>query len=305
MPYTLLLAAACFAAMYATTSRQEQTPGTAGEPPLSLRLWMGDAPGALGTNDADIPTLTSYSPFPDKRNGAAVIVCPGGGYGMLADHEGRPVAEWLTTLGVTGFVLKYRLAPRYHHPSMMLDAARAIRTVRAHAREWGLDPRRIGILGFSAGGHLASTASTHFDDGDPKADDPVERVSSRPDLSILIYPVITMAGPFMHEGSRHNLIGYRPPKTLTDLLSNEKQVTHQTPPAFLVHTTEDKVVPLENSLLYAMACHQEDVPVELHLYDHGPHGFGMGGDDPALSGWPALCAQWLDHRGFLKENKKH
>ncbi|HLV82021.1 MAG TPA: alpha/beta hydrolase [Chthonomonadaceae bacterium] len=264
-----------------------------------VRLWPGEAPGAQGAEDADIPTLTVYNPPDDKKNGAAVIVCPGGGYGFLAPHEGAPVAKWLNTLGVTGFVLKYRLGPRYHHPAMLQDAARAIRTVRAHAKEWGLDPDRIGILGFSAGGHLASTAATHFDAGDPQAGDPVERVSSRPDLAILIYPVITMTGPYAHAGSRHNLLGRDPSPNNIALLSNEKQVTAKTPPAFLVHGADDAGVPCENSLLFALAMRQAGVPVELHLFEHGPHGFGLGGDDPVLREWPALCAHWLSHRGFL------
>jgi len=271
----------------------------------TIRLWQGDAPGAKGTDDADIPTLTVYNPPAEKRNGSAVIVCPGGGYGVLAPHEGAPVAEWLNTLGVTGFVLKYRLGPRYHHPIMLQDADRAIRTVRAHAGEWGLDPRRIGILGFSAGGHLASTAATHFDDGDPNASDPIDRVSSRPDVAILIYPVITMTDPYTHAGSRHNLLGDDPPPALIELLSNEKQVTARTPPAFLVHGADDEGVPCENSLLFALAMHKACVPVELHIYEHGPHGFGLGGGDPILSGWPALCAHWLRHRGFILSERTH
>ena len=271
----------------------------------TIRLWSGDAPGAKGTEDADIPTLTVYSPPEDKRNGSAVIVCPGGGYTILAPHEGAPVAEWLNTMGVTGFVLKYRLGPRYHHPVMLEDAARASRTVRENAKEWGLDPDRIGILGFSAGGHLASTAATHFDDGDPNTADPIERVSSRPNLVILIYPVITMSGPFAHAGSRHNLIGDDPPQALIELLSNEKQVTARTPPAFLVHGADDDGVACENSLLFALAMRKAGVPVELHLYEHGPHGFGLGGDDPILSDWPTLCAHWLRLRGFIPSDKAH
>src|SRR5215204_5851378 len=192
-------------------------------------LWPQGAPGALGREPADVPTLTPYLAPKERATGAAVVVCPGGGYQHLADHEGRPVAEWLNSVGVTAFVLKYRLGPRYRHPSMLQDAGRAVRTVRARAAEWGLDPERVGVLGFSAGGHLASTAGTHFDAGRPDAADPVERVSSRPSVMILIYPVITMRER-THAGSRRNLLGEEPAPELVALLSNEEQVTKETPP---------------------------------------------------------------------------
>jgi acetyl esterase/lipase len=256
-------------------------------------------PGALGTADTDVPTITIYKPDAGKANGAAIVVCPGGGYGALADHEGAPVAQWLNTLGVTGFVLRYRLGPRYRHPVMGGDAARALRWVRTHAAEHALDPGRVGILGFSAGGHLASTAATHFDDGKPGDADPVEQHSSRPNVAILIYPVVTLAPPFAHEGSRRNLLGDNPPAELVRFLSNETQVTKETPPTFLLHTHDDAAVPAENSLLFALALRKAGVPVEMHLYEHGAHGFGLGGSDPVLSGWPALCAAWLKGRGFL------
>lgn len=285
----------------ATTARAQQTP--ANVPPTDartvLRLWKGDAPGAQGTADADIPTLTLFVPDPAKANGAAVVVCPGGGYHGLAAHEGKPVAEWLNTLGVTAFVLKYRLGPKYHHPVEMEDVNRAIRTVRARSAEWKLDPKRIGVLGFSAGGHLASTAVTHFDDGKPDADDPIERASSRPDFGVLIYPVITMTDPFAHHGSRTNLLGDSPSDELIELMSNEKQVTDKTPPCFLVHTATDKVVPFQNSLMFAEAMQKHRIPVELHVFDHGAHGFGLGGKDPILSEWPALCAKWMQSHGWL------
>lgn len=265
-----------------------------------LRLWQGDAPGAQGNADADIPTLTVFLPDPAKANGAAVVVCPGGGYHALAAHEGKPVARWLNTLGVTAFVLKYRLGPKYHHPIERGDVSRAIRTVRARAAEWKLDPKRIGVLGFSAGGHLASTAVTHFDDGKPDAEDPIERASSRPDFGVLIYPVITMTDPFTHHGSRTNLLGDSPSDELVDLMSNEKQVSDKTPPCFLVHTATDKVVPFQNSLMFAEAMQKHHVPVELHVFDHGAHGFGLGGKDPVLSEWPGLCAKWMESHGWLK-----
>lgn len=268
-------------------------------PNKTLPLWTGGAPGALGTEDRDVPAITVYAPPEGKANGAAVVVCPGGGYGGLAAHEGEPVARWLNTLGVTGFVLRYRLGPRYRHPVMMNDAARAIRLVRTRATEWKIDPGRVGILGFSAGGHLASTAATHFDDGMPGAPDPVEQHSSRPNVAVLIYPVITLAGAFAHEGSRRNLLGATPSDELVRSLSNDTQVTAQTPPTFLVHSNEDKGVPAENSLLFTLALRRAGVPVEMHLYERGAHGFGMGVGDPVLSGWPAQCAAWLRVRGFL------
>lgn len=266
-----------------------------------IRLWAGDAPGALGTSDADIPTLTVYLPQADMSNGASVVVCPGGGYGGLAAHEGKPVAQWLNHIGVTGLVLKYRLGPKYHHPVMMEDVNRAIRTVRVNAIQWKLDPHRIGVLGFSAGGHLASTAVTHFDDGKAEAEDPIDRISSRPDFGVLIYPVITIRGQYTHQGSRRNLLGDSPSEELIDLLSNETQVTEKTPPCFLVHSSTDEVVPFQNSLMFAEALQKHHVPVELHVFDHGPHGFGLGGKDAVLRQWPALCAAWMQHHGWLAE----
>lgn len=264
-----------------------------------IPLWLNGAPGAAGKEPNDIPTLTPFFPPKEKATGAAVIVCPGGGYSHLADHEGRPVAEWLNTLGVTAFVLKYRLGPRYHHPAPLLDAARAIRTVRARAAEWQLDPNRIGILGFSAGGHLASTIGTHFDSGKADAVDRIERVSSRPDLMILIYPVITMR-EFAHAGSKRMLLGENASEDLVKLLSNDEQVTNETPAAFLVHTADDPGVPVENSLRFAEALRKARVPVEIHVYEHGPHGFGLGAKDPILTTWPQRCAEWLRMHGFIK-----
>jgi acetyl esterase/lipase len=267
-------------------------------------LWPQGAPGALGHAPEDVPTLTPYPAPKEKATGAAVVVCPGGGYGHLSlEHEGRAVAEWLNSIGVTAFVLKYRLGPRYHHPAMLQDAARAVRTVRARAAEWGLDPARVGILGFSAGGHLASTAGTHFDSGRADAADPIERVSSRPDVMILIYPVITMREK-THAGSKKNLLGDNPTPELVALLSNEEQVTKETPPAFLVHTMTDAAVPVENTLMLVSALRRAGVPFELHLYERGPHGFGLGTArdgkpaDPVLSTWPAHCADWLRLHGF-------
>jgi acetyl esterase/lipase len=274
-----------------------------------LPLWPGGVPGAVGSEpERDIPTLTVYLAAPEKGTGSAVVVCPGGGYGMLADqHEGKEVAEWLNSLGVTAFVLKYRLGPRYHHPAMINDANRAIRTVRAGSAQWKLDPKRIAILGFSAGGHLASTAATHFDAGKLDAADPIERVSSRPDRAILVYPVVALATPFGHSGSLRNLLGENPSQEMVESLSNERQVTKDTPPTFLAHTDADKGVPAENSILFALALRKAGVPVELHLFERGQHGLGLGkgakqfkiAGDPAFQEWPKLCAIWMKNQGFL------
>ncbi len=269
--------------------------------PETLRLWEGDAPGAKGKEDADVPTITIYRPAADKANGASVVICPGGGYGGLAmDHEGHQVAAWLNTFGVTGFILKYRLGRRYQHPAMLTDVGRAIRTVRARAGDWKLDGARIGVLGFSAGGHLASTAATHFDDGDANAADAVDRENSRPDLAVLIYPVIMLSGPHAHTGSRDNLLGENAPQEMIDLMSNEKRVTDKTPPTFLVHSIDDKPVPPENSFEFVKSLRAHNVPCQLHLYDHGGHGYGLGGKDPSLSTWPMVCGKWMESRGFLK-----
>jgi acetyl esterase/lipase len=266
--------------------------------PQPLPLWPdGAVPGALGSEPDDIPTLTVCPPV-DRNTGAAVVVCPGGGYGGLADHEGLPIAHWLNTLGVTGVVLRYRLGPRYRHPLIHGDAARALRTVRANAATWSIDPDRIGILGFSAGGHLASTASNHFDAGEPTAPDPVDRQSSRPDLSILIYPVITLEGRAGHVGSRNNLLGESPDAALIEQLSNHRQITDRTPPTFLVHAADDGPVPVENSLIYALALEAAGVPFAMQVYEKGGHGFGLGNDE-VTSQWPGQCARWMQARGFL------
>jgi acetyl esterase/lipase len=271
-------------------------PATTQENLPIIRLWDNDAPGALGGSEKDIPTLTLY--MPTKPNGAAVIVCPGGGYDHYGAKESGLPAKWLNSLGITAFVLKYRLGPTYHHPIEMEDAQRAIRLLRARASDWNLNPKQIGILGFSAGGHLASTTATHFDDGDPKASDPIDRVSCRPDLALLIYPVITMSDPFVHARSRQNLLGDNPDPQVEIFLSSELQVSPQTPPCFLVETADDHTTVVENSLMFAMACHKNNVPVELHVFEHGKHGFALGGDDPVLSQWPAMAAIWLAKHGF-------
>jgi acetyl esterase/lipase len=290
----------CAAAQVRTYTAQ---PPEGADRPTPMRLWPGDAPLAQGSAPADVPTISLYQPPADRATGAAIVVCPGGGYGVLADHEGHTVAQWLNSLGITAAVLKYRLGPKYHHPAMLNDAARAIRTLRARAAEWKLDPNRIGIMGFSAGGHLASTAATHFDDGNAQSSDPIERVSSRPDVAILCYAVITLTEPYLHKGSRTNLLGQNPDPELIELLSNEKQVTPKTPPTFLFHTADDAGVPVENTLMFAAACRKNKVPVELHVYETGRHGVGLAQDIPALKSWPQMLADWLRGRGFLNQTK--
>ncbi len=263
-------------------------------------LWPDGAPGAKGTSDADRPAISIFLPQKEKMTGSAVVVCPGGGYTMLAlDHEGKQIGEWLNSHGVAAFVLRYRLAPRYRHPAMLLDAQRALRYVRAKSGEFGIKPDRIGIWGFSAGGHLASTAGTHFDAGDANAKDPVDRVSCRPDFMILAYPVIMFDSAYSHKGSQRNLLGADPDPKLVESLSNEKQVTAQTPPTFLFHTTTDKGVLPENSVYFYLALRKAGVPAELHIYERGPHGVGLAQSDPILSTWSARLADWLKLRGLL------
>lgn len=274
------------------------------QPTNSFPLWTGGAPGALGQQDKDIPTLTPYFPEPAKATGAAIVICPGGGYGHLAPHEGKDYARFLNEQGIAGFVLKYRLATDgYHHPAMLNDAARAVRTVRAHAGEWKLDPKRVGIMGSSAGGHLASTLVTHFDAGKPDAADPIERESSRPSLGILCYPVITLLEPFAHLGSRKNLLGSDPAPELIREFSSELQVTKDTPPCFIWHTYEDGGVPVENSLQFAAALRKAGVPFDLHVYQKGQHGLGLGTHDwdpEKRHPWTSDCAFWLKAQGFAK-----
>ncbi len=262
-------------------------------------LWPNGAPGALGTLPVDVPELSIYLPA-SGATGTGVVICPGGGYQTLSmEKEGSLIAEWLNKLGVAGFVLKYRLGPRYHDPAMIQDAQRAIRTVRVRATEFGLDPSRIGIWGFSAGGHLASTAATHFDAGNPAASEPLDRVSSRPDFAILSYAVITMDLAYTHRGSRNNLLGPNPDPKLVESLSNELQVTDRTPPTFLFHTTADTTVPVENSINFYLALRKAKVPAEMHIYERGAHGVGLAPQDPVLSSWPDRLAAWLRVRGLL------
>jgi acetyl esterase/lipase len=260
-----------------------------------IPLWSGTVPLAQGTDPKiDIPTLTAFLPASGNATGSAMIICPGGGYGHLSDvKEGSNIGHWLADNGITCFVLKYRLGPKYHYPAEFDDVERAIRYVRAHAADWNLDPKRIGIIGFSAGGHLASTAATHASDGDPKSDDPVERVSSRPNLEVLLYPVITMSDEsIVHKGSRTALLGNAPSPDLLVLLSSEKQVTADTPPAFIVHSTADRTVPIANSDAYAAALAKNNIPYVFLRGNYGGHGFGL---TPA---WSGQCIAWLKYNKF-------
>lgn len=252
----------------------------------SFLLWPDGAPGAVGAEPQDRPKLTVYRAAP--ANGTAVVVCPGGGYRNLASHhEGAQVAVWLNHLGVTAFVLQYRVGPRYRHPAPLQDVQRAIRLVRERAGAFGVDPARVGVLGFSAGGHLASTAGTLLGDGE------------RPDFMILAYPVISMSAPYAHRGSVQHLVGDPPPPGLAEELSTDRRVTARTPPAFLFHTADDTSVPLENSLAFAQALRAAGVPVELHVFPTGRHGVGLAPNDPVLSQWPRLAEVWLRARGLL------
>lgn len=275
------------------------TTAIASDPAAPIPLWPDGAPGALGKEEKDIPTLTPFPADPSKATGAAIVVCPGGGYGGLAGHEGKDYALWLNELGVHAFVLKYRLGSAgYRHPRMLEDASRAIRIVRSRAGEWKVDTHRVGIIGSSAGGHLASTLLTHFDSGNPQSPDSIEQQSSRPDLGILCYPVITMDPAWTHAGSRMNLLGKDPSPELVWNLSNELQVTPKTPPCFIWHTYEDRGVLIENSLLFASALRKAGVPFDLHIYQKGPHGIGLGKDKSHA--WTKDCAFWLKENGFVK-----
>ncbi|NTS42931.1 alpha/beta hydrolase [Flavisolibacter sp. BT320] len=249
------------------------------------------------------PTMDVYLPAGSNATGQAVVICPGGGYGILAyNWEGADPARFLSAKGITAIVLKYRLPNSKSnitpHLSPLLDAKRAIRTVRAHAKKWKIDPAQVGIMGFSAGGHLASTLATHFDAGDAAANDSIERQSSRPDFAVLVYPVISMSKPSMHSGSRNNLIGAKPDSSLAILYSNELQVTEKTPPTFLIHATDDKGVPVENSLLFYQALKDKGVPAEMHIYPTGGHGFGLGIGKGYLETWTDRLVDWL--RGLKK-----
>jgi acetyl esterase/lipase len=294
-----------FAAITMAAAMMAQQPQTMPQDTQVIPLWPGQAPGAQGTEDRDIPTLTVYLPRNIPRAGApgmtAIIVCPGGGYVNLAmNHEGRQVANYLNSLGVAAFVLKYRLGPRYHHPVELGDAQRALRMVRSKAADWHIAPDRIGIMGFSAGGHLASSLSTHFDAGNAGAADAIDRANCRPDFAVLGYPVISMVAPWTHQGSKKALLGDNPDPDLANSLSGELAVTAQTPPTFIFQTNADTTVPAENSIYYFLALRKAGVAAEMHVFEKGPHGMGLGEGDFALAEWPRLLANWLRVNSFLK-----
>ena len=260
-------------------------------------LWPAGAPSAIADTPADQPTLTIFRPPAELANGTAVVICPGGGYRtLMMSYEGREVAQWLNQHGIAGILLKYRVNP-YLHPAPFQDGQRALRTVRARASELGINPERIGMMGFSAGGHLASVVGTQFDAGIPSSPDPIERVSDRPDFLVLIYPVISMDNR-LNGGTTKHLLGDSPPAELIELLSSEKRVTPQTPPTFLAHAKTDQLVSFENSARFAAACQSNHVPVEYFELDHGSHGLGLGkGADWAA--WQEKCLAWLKSRGLM------
>ena len=294
--WALVVVVACVLARAANSDR----PRGGSEP-----LWPGGAPGSTGQAEGDVPELM-ITQVDSKTPTAAIVILPGGGYhGHAMDHEGHQFAEWFDSLGVTSAICTYRLRGKgndgkgYGHPMPMQDAQRAVQTLRARAKELNIDPNRIGVIGFSAGGHLCSTISTHFDDGDPSSDDPIARVTSRPDFSILCYPVIAFNQTYTHKGSQRNLLGENPDPELVKSLSNELQVTERTPPTFLFHTAEDQAVPVENSIQYFRACKNNGVSAELHVFPAGRHGLGLAKDQPGASQWPALCEQWLRRIGAV------
>ena len=282
--------------------RGQEVVGTAPAPagkPVVL-LWPAGAPGALGDADEDKPTLTVFLPAGVNAPKTGVVVAPGGGYQHLAtEKEGYAIAEWLNARGVAAFVLKYRLGPKYHHPVEMWDAQRAIRMVRAHAAEYGIAADHVGMWGFSAGGHLTATAGTQFDWGKADSADVVERQGSRPDFLVLGYPVITMMEPYVHHGSLKNLLGDDPDPALARSLSAETRVTTDTPPTFLFSTTDDKTVPVMNSVMFYEALVKAGVPAEMHIFQQGAHGAGLAAANPQLSVWPDLVAKWMRERGYM------
>lgn len=292
-----LLSVTCLLASAFTVSAADTEP-----------LWPDLPPGTTERGEGDLPELIITRAEAETPT-AGIVILPGGGYGGHAmDHEGHQFAEWFQSLGITSAICTYRLRGKgnagkgYGHPVPMMDAQRAIQTLRARAKELNLDPNRIGVIGFSAGGHLCSTVSTHFLNADPSSADPIAHVSSRPDFSILCYPVIAFGKPHTHKGSQRNLIGANPDPELLASLSNERQVTEQTPPAFLFHTGEDTAVPPQNSIDYYQACLEKGVSAELHLFPKGRHGLGLAKGHPGAQRWPSLCEDWLRRLGVVTQN---
>jgi acetyl esterase/lipase len=284
-------------------------------PPVVIPLWPEGVPGTKAIGDerhesggrisnVSEPTLTVYAPAVDRPNGTAVIIAPGGGYGMLStEREGVQYANWLSTQGVTSFVLKYRMK-EFGHPAPLQDVLRAVRLVRSRAAEFKVNPARLGVMGSSAGGHLAASAGTLFDHADGRTGAALDATSARPDFLILMYPVITMDDPHAHAGSRRNLLGEKPTPGLLQLASMEKQVTAATPPTLLIHTQEDQSVPVENSILFYQALTRAKVPAEMYLFERGGHGMGMKDGLGTSSEWPARAAEWLRNRGLLTAVKQ-
>ncbi len=282
----------------------------ASRPDPPVPIWPEGVPNAIAGGGPEVvadgrisnvhePSLTPYLVPAGARPATAVVVCPGGGYNILAaDHEGRAVAEWLNSIGVSAFVLKYRLK-EYGHPAPLRDVLRAVRLLRSDAPRWGIAPDRIGVLGFSAGGHLAASAGTLFNEADGRTGAALDATSARPDFMVLVYPVIRLAGPYAHAGSGRALLGANAPPELLERFSLDTRVTKETPPAFLVHGGTDTAVPPENSVLFSLALRRAGVPVELHLYQSGVHGFGLRPGHGPISDWPARCAEWMAARGLL------
>jgi acetyl esterase/lipase len=297
----ILLCLTTQAAAAGGTRQPPAAPAPILQEPQTFLLWPAGAPGALGDEDSDKPALTVYMPPNTAGRMTAVIVAPGGSYARLSMNlEGRAPANYLNSLGIAAFVLRYRVGPKYRYPIQLGDAQRAIRLVRSRASEWHLAADRIGMMGFSAGGHLTSLLSTHFDPGDASAADPVDRLSSRPDFAILAYPVISFVEPWSHAASRTNLLGDSPDPALARSLSSEKQVSAQTPPTFIFQTNADTTVPAENSIHYFLALRAAGVPAELHVFKDGRHGVGLGMQDRSLAEWPTVLANWLRAAGFLE-----
>ncbi|MBS3822083.1 MAG: alpha/beta hydrolase fold domain-containing protein [Planctomycetes bacterium] len=266
----------------------------------AVDLWPNGPPGGLA-DGATAPSLRPVLPQGDAPT-AAIIVCPGGAYGHLADHEAEPVARWLTRIGVAGLVLRYRVAP-HRHPLPVADVQRAIRLTRVRLDEWNIDPQRVGVLGFSAGGHLAASAATMFDRPTPGCGDAVDGESARPDAAVLCYPVI-LGEPYGHEGSRRNLLGPEPAERDVEEFSRDRLVSDQTPPTFLWHTADDPVVNVQNSLSFAASCREHGVPVELHVFPHGMHGIGLAFGHPSAGAWTSLCEAWLRSVGFARVGRR-
>jgi acetyl esterase/lipase len=302
---TLLILALIFGVTHFLQAQNEVIP-----------LWSNEIPGAKNAIDykevvdikngtveffskVSVPTLSVF--LPEKSNGAAVVICPGGGYSNLyVFGEGVKVAKWFNSLGITAFILKYRLPSddimQDKTIGPLQDAQESIRFVRRNAAKWGINSQKVGVIGFSAGGHLASTLSTHYNDDVYKKKD---SISARPDFSILIYPVISMEEKITHQGSKNKLLGLAPSAELIEKYSNEKQINAQTPPTFMIHAIDDKSVPVENSIQYFLALKKFNVPSEIHLYQNGKHGFGLGREGTSSKNWTKQCEEWLRINNYI------